>query len=146
MSQVIEISQPIKERCIQYARQIAVYRGYTLLVNGLQEVDANEIEGGGLLNKHDHEWGELREAFANTAKGMSHRYHEAADVFYYANQLETQTGESWIASDLHSLRNTYGLDPEMVQRCAEAKYSWRSAAPGNKDEAYELGLIEKIIG
>ena len=133
---VIEISQPIKQRCIEYACQIAVYRGYNDLVNALQPIER-------LIEKHDHEWLEFREAF--TQKSLAHQYHEAADIFYYANQLEQQTGESWIASDLHSLRNTYGLDPELVQRCAEAKYAWRSAAPGNKDEAYELGLIEKII-
>jgi hypothetical protein len=139
MPRIIEIDATIKDRCIAYAKQIAIYRGYTFLVNGLQEVD-----GMGLLNKHDHEWLEFREAFAQ--KSIAHQYHEAADIYYYANQLETQTGESWIPADLHSLRNTYGLDPSLVQKCAEVKYAWRSAATGNKDESYELGLIEKIIG
>jgi hypothetical protein len=135
--QIIEISQEIKERCIDYARQIAVYRGYDDLVNGLQPAER-------LMSKHDAEWLELREAFVT--KTLAHQYHEAADVFYYANQLEQQSGESWIAQDLHSMRNTYGLNPEKVQRCAEAKYGWRASGENNKNEAYELDLIEDVIG
>lgn len=133
---IIEIDQIIKHRCIEYACQIAVYRGYGDLVNALQPIER-------LVEKHDHEWLEFREAFAS--KTLAHQYHEASDIYYYANQLEEQTHESWIASDLHSLRNTYGLDPELVQRCAEVKYRWRSAAVGSKDETYELTLIEAIV-
>lgn len=132
---IIEIDQAIKDRCIAYARQIAVYRGYDDLVDGLQPVER-------LIEKHGAEWIEFREAYAQ--KSIYHQYHEAADIFYYANQLEAQTGTSWIAADLHSLWN-YGLDPEKVQRCAQLKYAWRAEAPGNKNEEYELTLIDEIF-
>lgn len=131
----ITITQTTKERILTYARQIARYRGYTNLIDGLQP--ASDLEA-----KYYHEWEELREAIA--FKSRLHWYHEAADLYYYACQLEVQTGQSFLASTLASL-HTYGMEVHLVEQAALAKYNWRASAPNNKDEEYELALIQTAI-
>jgi hypothetical protein len=153
MTQIIDIYKDIQVRVISYARQIAIYRysdqiadeGLPVLVDGLQRLQDYMIAGEkkpGLIQKHNTEWLEFREAFA--CKTPAHQYHEAADVAYYAIQLEAQTGDSWLAADLASLKH-YGLDPVFVQKSAEAKYQWRASGPNNKNEAHELFLIEQVL-
>jgi hypothetical protein len=153
MTQIIDIFADVQVRVIGYARQIAIYRysdqiaddALPVLVNGLQRVAEYTIYGQkkpGLIVKHDMEWLEFRDAFAQ--KTLLHQYHEAADVAYYAFQLEEQTGQSWLAADLASLRN-YGLDPDLIQKSADAKYQFRASGPNNKNEAHELLLIEEQV-
>ena len=106
-------------RCtlVSYARQIAAYRGYTELVDGLQPLPV-------LIEKQAREMEELQEA--QRTKSRLHVYHEAADVLYYAacleqvrpDHLEWQYGRAWLARR--------GLDLEKAERAALAKYGWRS--------------------
>lgn len=131
----ITISQNTKDTMIANAKQIAIYQRYTNLIDGLQPVADLEA-------KYYHEWQELREAIAT--KSRVYWLHEAADIYYYANQLEAQAGPSWLPSALASL-HTYGLDADQVERAALAKYNWRASAPNNKNEDYELALISAAL-
>lgn len=60
---------------VAYARTIAVYAGYSVLVNGLQPVEDYEVDGAqkpGLRSKFAHE----REEFAEAAPGNKDEQHE----------------------------------------------------------------------
>ncbi len=131
----ITIDASTKGAVLVCARQIAIYRGYTNLVDGLQP--AVDLEA-----KYYHEWQELREAIAT--KSRLHQLHESADLYYYACQLEQQTGQSFLASTLASLHN-FGMSEQEVEASALAKYGFRAEKAGNKDEAHELQLIREAI-
>ncbi len=131
----ITIDAATKEAILTYARQIAQYRGHANLVNGLQP--AADLEA-----KYYHEWEELREAIAT--KTRLHQLHEAADLYYYACQLEAQTGQSFLASTLASIHN-FSMDAVEVEAAALAKCGYRAERAGNKDEAHELQLIQEAI-
>jgi hypothetical protein len=138
------VRQEMSDHIIDYARQIAVYRGYDNLVNGLQPLDVLEA-------KYQHELEELREAFTSWQSGQDktqwHVLHEATDVYYYSRQIEAQSGQSlWpvaYASIRHYLPAEWG--EHEIREAADAKYGWRASGPGNKDEAYELHLIQERI-
>jgi hypothetical protein len=150
----ITIAAATKERILAYARQIAQYRGYPLLINGLQPIEDYEVAGKqypGLRTKLAQEEQELREAWFNwqTGKGKTewHVAHEAADCYYYSMQIEEQTGE-------HVWMKTYGRiriylpfhwNEREVETAALAKYGYRAEKPNNKDEAHELQLIQEAI-
>lgn len=126
-----------QQQLVAYARQIAVYRGYTDLVDGLQPLDT-------LLAKLEHEMEELLEAQRTTS--LMHVLHEAADVLYYSACLqaarpghpEWQYGRGWLCQR--------GVDPQAAERAALAKYGWRAGGATRKDEAYELRLIAEAVG
>jgi NTP pyrophosphatase (non-canonical NTP hydrolase) len=131
------------DQLVEYARQIAIYRGYDNLESGLQPLDV-------LQTKYKHEVGELAEAVA--IKDIWHQYHEAADLLYYAAcmtaQLQHYYGEPYNDFGYYNafeIIRFAGLNPESAQQAALAKYGWRSAAPGNKDEEYEIKLIKEEI-
>lgn len=142
------------EKIIEYARQIAKYRGYPVLINGLQPVEDYDIDGEvqpGLRTKLDREMLELREAWQSWQSGQGktewHVAHEAADVFYYSLQLEEQTGRSAWPVMWQSVRLylPYSWQQREVAAAALAKYGYRASAAKNKDEARELQLIQQAI-
>lgn len=140
-----------KEQLVEYARTIAVQRGYTDLVNGLQPL--KRPDGSGLLTKFDHEVDELRHAMAPVpwqGKTWLHVLHEVADVLYYAACIDAQTGlESYhpLVRDCLKILRVHGLKLSVLQleACALAKYAYRSSATYTKDEAHELRLIEEAV-
>ncbi|HEY7414939.1 MAG TPA: hypothetical protein VH593_07090, partial [Ktedonobacteraceae bacterium] len=119
----------VQQQLVAYARQIAVYKGYDKLVNGLQP--AQDLEG-----KYEHEWLEFHEKQVRNAP-LTEQLHEAADVLYYACQLEQQTGQSLAATTLKLLVNT-GMRQDRVIAAALAKYEYRASRPNSKDEQHEL--------
>jgi hypothetical protein len=131
------------DQLVVYARQIAIYRAYDNLEFGLQPSDV-------LHAKFDHGQEEFAEAV--TSKDIWHQYHEAADLVYYAicitAQLQIAYGEPDNVFGYYNvfeiIRNA-GLSPENAEKAALVKYAWRSAEPGNKDEAYEIELIKQAI-
>ena len=129
---------------VAYARIIAGYQGYSVLVNGLQPVEDYEVDGAqkpGLRSKFNHE----REEFAE-AGDFWHQMHEAADLLYYIACISEQTGDDSYQETLRSLANLLHLPPAMLEAAALAKYGYRAAAPGNKDEQHEIHLIAEALG
>lgn len=126
-----------QELLVSYACQIAVYRGYTDLVDGLQSLHV-------LLAKYRHEQEELLEAEA--VKTPLHVLHEAADVLYYAACIDAASGkdETYPAA-LHWLA-ARAIVPVQAERAALAKYGWRAGGANRKDEDIELRLIAEAIG
>jgi hypothetical protein len=126
-----------QETLVALARQIAVYRGYTELVDGLQPLNT-------LLAKHLHEQEELLEAELH--KTPLHVLHEAADVLYYAACIDAAEGKNetypaglrWLAAR--------DIDPQAAERAALAKYGWRAGGEKRKDEVVELRLIAEATG
>jgi hypothetical protein len=156
---------PIK--LVEFARKIAIHCGYPVLENGLQPVEDYMFDGRrqkGLKSKYNHE---LNDEFADAAheatysggdmpQKVLHIYHEASDVLYYAACLDAQLGSDsqqyaramfFILKQLaqRSLSNQYHITSAKIEAAALAKYAWRSTAPGNKNEQYELSLIEQTI-
>lgn len=126
-----------QETLVTYARQIAVYRGYTDLVDGLQPLHI-------LLTKYRHEQEELLEA--GVTKTPLHVLHEAADVLYYAACIDAAEGkDETYPVALHWLA-AHAIDPDKAERAALAKYGWRAGGAKRKDEAYELRLIAEAVG
>lgn len=133
-----------KDRLVSYARQIAIYRGYPDLVNGLQPLER-------LREKYAHEIEEFKEALAS--KSWLHQLHEASDVIYYAACADEQADSP--ESDLYSaaLRECAQLirfhgtpvTDKQIEAAARAKYGWRAAEADNKNEAHELVLIEQAV-
>lgn len=126
-----------QQQLVTYARQIAVYRGYTELIDGLQPLSV-------LLAKYSHEQEELLDAQLH--KSSLHVLHEAADVLYYAACIDAAEGKDetyhsgllWLAAR--------DIDPDKAERAALAKYGWRAGGEKRKDEAYELRLIAEAVG
>lgn len=81
-----------KDQLVTHARQIAIYRGYDDLVNGLQPIER-------LREKYLHEIEELKEALLS--KSWPHQLHEASDVVYYAACSDAQADTP--ESDLYSM-------------------------------------------
>lgn len=130
---------------IKYARQIAQYNHYPVLINGLQPLYDYEVDGvqrPGLLSKYTAEWHEFCDAYAH--KSHLHLLHEAADLLYYATQIEAQGGPVTPRSALAAMA-AYDVSEQEAIVAAEAKYCFRAAKPGNKNEARELRLIEEAI-
>lgn len=129
---------------VSYARTIAQYQHYPVLVNSLQPVEGYEVDGvqkPGLRSKFNHE----REEFAE-ASDFWHKMHEAADLLYYSACIGEQLSDNTYWDTLYGLANMLHLPPAMIERAALAKYQWRAAAPGNKDEMYEIHLIAEALG
>jgi hypothetical protein len=149
------------EKLVSCARQIAVYRGYGNLINGLQPAEV-------LLAKFKHE---LLDELAEAAGQHLKIYHELADCLYYAACLDEQDPQAILAlhdKDLielefvalsnlanvdklytafvfsYMLAHRYG-DPLAAQRAALAKYTFRAACPNSKDEQHELEMIRLAI-
>lgn len=130
-----------QDQLVVYARQIALYRGYTDLVSGLQPVER-------LREKYLHEIEELKDALIH--KTWLHALHETADVLYYAACIDAQSSSDLYIDALrecaqllrfHSIR----MSSAQLESAALAKYQWRASAPGNKDEAQELSLIQEAV-
>lgn len=128
------------DQLVTYARQIAVYRGYDNLVNGLQPFSV-------LCAKFEHEQAEFTDAVNH--KDIWHQYHEVADLLYYAACLDEQNRHHYGEPNMDN-SNYYNvfailqdahLDPRKAEKAALAKYGWRASAPGNKDEDFEIELI-----
>lgn len=129
---------------VAYSRAIAGYQRYPVLINGLQPVEDYEVDGVqklGLRSKFERERVEFAEA-----TDFWHKMHEAADLLYYSACIGEQAGENAYWDTLYDLANMLHLPPAMLERAALAKYQWRAAAPGNKDETYEIRLIAEAIG
>lgn len=144
----------IAENIIRYAKKIAQYREYPVLVNGLQPLEDYEHNGkqyDGLITKYHHEFQELREAFVSWQSGHGktewHVLHEAADVYYYRCQIDSQTSTDNWGVDWRSIKIYLPMkwNRRTVEEAADAKYGWRSEKPGNKDEAYEIDLIQERV-
>lgn len=128
------------DQLVVYARQIAIYRAYDNLENELQPLDV-------LNAKLEHEQQEFADAVAT--KDIWHQYHEAADLLYYSACIAEQIHFAHPHSLQHwtyikELRETIagaGLDKKKAEKAALVKYGWRAAAPGNKDEDFEIELI-----
>lgn len=139
----------IKDQLVTYARQIAIYRGYTDLVNGLQPLE--RPDGKGLRAKYQHEIEEFKDALAH--KSWLHQLHEASDVIYYAACSDEQANSP--ESDLYSaaLRECAQLirfhgtpvTDQQIEAAARAKYGWRASDANNKNESHELMLIEQAV-
>jgi len=130
-----------KDQLVACARQIAVYRGYPDLVDGLQPVER-------LREKYLHEIDELKDALIH--KTRLHALHETSDVLYYAACIDAQAGSELYLSALrecaqllrfHDIR----VSSTQIEAAALAKYGWRASAPDNKDEAQELSLIQEAV-
>lgn len=132
-----------QEQLVVYAKQIAIYRGYSDLLNGLQPVAR-------LREKYVAEIGEFKEALIS--KTWLHALHESSDVLYYAACIDAQqqSSETRYAAALqecgqmlrfHGIRVT----AKQIEAAALAKYAWRAAGKDNKDEAHELVLIESAV-
>lgn len=129
------------KKLLDYARVIAKRNGYPILVNGLQPLYDYEFLGErkqGLLSKYTEEWREFCEAYRT--KTYLHALHEAADVLYYATQIEEQGGPVSVLSALASL-SYYGVSQKEAEDAADVKYGYRVSNP--KDEEIELSLIQK---
>lgn len=120
-----------------------MHRGYDTLENGLQPLDV-------LNDKYDHE---SQEEFPQ-AIGLLHRYHEAADCIYYAACIDEQLylsdrhqplPGSWYQKTLVECSRAMNVSKESIEVAALAKYEWRASGKRNKDEMYELSLIEQAI-
>lgn len=132
------------DQLVVYARQIAVYRAYDNLENGLQPVSA-------LHAKLEHEQQEFNEAVAK--KDIWHQYHEAADLLYYSacigyqvmiNSRVNPTPYLLYYSQFPTIRSA-GLNHKKAEKAALAKYGWRASGPGRKDELYEIELIKQAL-
>jgi hypothetical protein len=142
-----------KDTIIEYAKQIAIYRQYPSLANGLQPLEDYEVDGEykpGLNTKYQNECLELRDAFADWKSGKKtvwHVMHEAADVYYYSRQIEVQSSYPLWAVAYASIKIyiPFEYGEREIQESADAKYGYRSSGPDNKDEAHELHLIQKRI-
>lgn len=125
---------------VLYARQIAVYAEHTNLVNGLQDVKI-------LQKRYEREVEEFKEALVK--KTWLHWLHEAADLLYYAAAIREQKKSGKFYSTARreavQLLRFHGLQAtiRLVEQCALAKYAFRASAPGMKDEARELVLIQE---
>lgn len=133
-----------QSQLVACARTIAVYAGYTVLVNGLQPVEDYEVDGVqklGLRSKFERERVEF-----DTAGDFWHRAHEASDLLYYSACVTEQTGDDSYSETLRGLANLLHLPPATLEAAALAKYGYRAAAPGNKDEQHEIHLIAEALG
>jgi hypothetical protein len=143
----------MKDNIIEYAKQIAIYRNYPRLENGLQPLEDYEVAGQfqpGLNTKYQNESLELRDAFADWQSGKKtvwHVMHEAADVYYYCRQIEQQSNYPLWTVVYASIKNYIPFEwgEREVQEAADAKYSYRSSGPNNKNEEHELQLIQERI-
>ena len=131
----------VSNQLVQYARQIAIYRGYPDLVNGLQPLER-------LQEKYQHEIGEFKEALAG--KIWLHMLHEAADVLYYAACIDEQAASHLYSDALREcmqLLRFHGVrvSEQQIEAAALAKYEYRASALDTKDEAHELRLIEEAV-
>ena len=130
-----------QEQLVVYAKQIALYRGYTDLVDGLQPVSR-------LREKYLAEIEEFKEALAH--KTWLHALHESSDVLYYAACIDASSGSTLYLDALrecaqllrfHSVR----VSSAQIEAAAIAKYAWRAAGKDHKNEAHELTLIEQAV-
>jgi hypothetical protein len=90
-----------------------MHRGYTNLVNGLQPLDR-------LRSNYAHEWQEFYEKVAEDASRVE-VLHEAADIRYYAAQLEEHDQPGYWPVALEELQDC-GLSEEHIDKAALAKY------------------------
>lgn len=134
-----QLRDKMADQLVAYARQIAVYRGYNNLENGLQPPDV-------LNSKYEHEKEEFADVVTN--KDIWHQYHEAADLFYYAACFDAQfsydNGGPMPHYRLHLAEDIVinaGLDRNKAMKAALAKYGWRASGPNRKDEDFEIELI-----
>ncbi|MGH2505933.1 MAG: hypothetical protein ACRDHZ_00710 [Ktedonobacteraceae bacterium] len=133
-----------RDQLAVYARQIAVHRGYTDLVNGLQPLER-------LREKYLAEIVEFKEALCS--KTWRHMLHESSDVLYYAACIDEQQSGSDLYSDalrecsqllrFHGVR--WPRTSLQIEAAALAKYAWRAEGKDNKNEAQELNLIEQAV-
>jgi hypothetical protein len=133
-----------QSQLVACARFIAVYQSYPVLVNGLQPVEDYEVDGQqklGLRSKCERERIEFDEA-----SDFWHKMHESCDLLYYSACITEQAGDDSYAQTLRGLANLLHLPPAMLETAALAKYQWRAAAPGNKDESHEIRLIAEALG
>lgn len=138
---------------IDYAKQIAIYRQYPRLENGLQPLEDYTENGefyAGLNTKYQNEFMEMRAAWADQQIGKKtiwHVFHEVADVYYYSKQIETQSGQLLWPIVYSGLRIYLPMEygEREVELAADAKYKFRSSGPNNKDESLELQLIQEAI-
>lgn len=138
---------------IEYARQIAQYRGYQTDEVGLQDMAALQAK----LEHEEDEYGEAAES-----GDLLHMLHEAADRLYYSACISARmyarklAGEHvptpfyWYDIALHHVqkdmwRRGHHLTKTQIENAAIVKYRWRSSAPNNKNESYELALIEDVL-
>lgn len=137
----VSVKHTEQEQLVIYAKQIAVYRGYTDLVDGLQPLQA-------LQEKYFHEIEEFKEALAH--KTWLHALHESSDTLYYAACIHAQGGSDLYPDALREsaqLLRFHGIrmSSAQIEAAALAKYGWRAAGKDNKDEAHELALIERAV-
>lgn len=129
-----------QKQLVTYARQIATYRGYTNLINKLQPLSV-------LYQKRNSEIEELNDALKN--KSQLHILHEAADILYYSAAIheqeleEMQFSNQWNWAQL--FLQTYKIVIEHAEIAALVKYNWRASGYNNKNEAYELCIINQAI-
>lgn len=134
------------DQLVMYARQIAIYRAYPVLEQGLQPVEDYEHDGKiqpGLKSKLEHEHLEFSVAVARF--DIWHQYHEAADLLYYASCIDYVACIDYHYYNQFEAIRAAGLKPKCAEKAALAKYAWRSERPGNKDEAYEIELIRNAL-
>lgn len=136
-----KVQPTVQEQLVNFARQIAQYRGYTDLINGLQPEER-------LREKYTHEIGEFKEALAS--KSWLHQLHEASDVIYYAACTDAQSGSELYVDALREcmqLLHFHGVrvTSAQIEQAALAKYGYRASAANNKDEAQELSLIQEAV-
>lgn len=132
---------------VEYARQIAQYRQYPKLENGLQPAEDYEIEGdlhAGLESKLKNEWRKFRDLYKSGCRERRELLYRAANLYYYSRQIEEQRCVSVWLSTLKTLRN-FGMREREIKAAAHAKFSWRAQKPNNKDKTHELVLIEEAV-
>ena len=133
-----------RSQLVVHARTIAGYQRYPVLVNGLQPVEDYEVDGVqklGLRSKFERERVEFDEA-----SDFWHRVHEASDLLYYIAAITEQIGDDSYSGTLRGLANLLHLPPAMLEAAALAKYRFRAAKAGNKDEQHEIHLIAEALG
>lgn len=131
-----------RETLVTCARFIAVYGGYTDLVDGLQPIER-------LRENYLHEIEEFKEALVH--KTWLHWLHEASDVAYYAACIDAQAGSDIYPDALREsaqLMRFHGIHvtSEQIEKAALAKYEYRASGPNAKNEEHELSLIQESVG
>lgn len=138
---------------IEYAQRIAEYCGYETDEVGLQDMAI-------LQSKLEAEEGEFAEA--SVSGDLFHMLHEAADCLYYSACISARMYARKLKGEhvptpfysydiaLHHVqkdmwRKGHHLTKTQIENAAIVKYRWRSSGPNNKDEAYELSLIQEVL-
>ena len=125
------------QEIVALARQIAVYVGYSDLVDGLQPLAK-------LQAKCEHEREELYQTYSYLDAPEADVYAEAADCLYYAACC-MHHGDGRAYADVVALFLSLDLDMAKAQKAALAKYRYRASGPNVKNFDIERTLIEAAL-